>query len=171
MTENQSKEKFSLAYVQAVASRVGYSCTTPAVDDDSVDLHVSAVGYIDSKAVVRSPSLQLQLKATARRILKGDHLSFSLSKKNYEDLRDPNSIVPRLLVVLLMPEKMDDWIDVSEEQMLLRYGAYWLCLEGLPLHSKESITVHVPRVNLFTPGQLQALMVQAARGESLCNLR
>ena len=51
MTEEQQKEELSRAYVLAVAAKAGFSCTTPRVDDDSVDLTVMARGALCRDAV------------------------------------------------------------------------------------------------------------------------
>ncbi|MEO5365718.1 MAG: hypothetical protein H7831_05085 [Magnetococcus sp. WYHC-3] len=44
MDSNVQKEHFSEAYVRAVAAVAGYSVSRPGVDDDSVDLTISAPG-------------------------------------------------------------------------------------------------------------------------------
>jgi len=64
MSENEQKQQFSFAYVHAIASRAGFACERPGVDDDSVDLTIAARGWVHQQAILRSPRLELQLKAT-----------------------------------------------------------------------------------------------------------
>ena len=87
MTENEQKQQFSIAYIQAVAARAGYACQANLVDDDSVDVTLAASGWVHNTVVLRSPRLEVQLKATAQNILRPDHLAFPLPLKNYNDLR------------------------------------------------------------------------------------
>ncbi|MBF0552340.1 MAG: DUF4365 domain-containing protein, partial [Deltaproteobacteria bacterium] len=65
------KEKFSEAYVRAVASAAGFSITKPEVDDDSIDL---ILGHRGGRGTVRSPQVGLQLKCTSRDIMSGEDI-------------------------------------------------------------------------------------------------
>ena len=150
MTENEQKQQLSVAYVHAVAARAGYACQVVNVDDDSVDLQLAARGRVHETAVLRSPRIDVQLKATTRRILKDGHLAFSLPLKNYNDLRE-ESLVPRLLVVLLLPPDETRWLEQTEEEMISRHCAYWSSLLGREeTENDTAVTVHVPRQQQFT---------------------
>lgn len=105
---NQRKEQFSKAYIQAVASVAGFSATTPTVDDDSVDLFVSGSGRDGTFA---SPRLELQAKGRNSGELIGEHFSYDLKFKNYNDLRLTNFLVPRILVVVLVPSDIEFWLE------------------------------------------------------------
>ena len=85
----------------------------PKVDDESVDLGIA--GRIASE-IPRPPRLELQLKCTSDKIIKEKNIVFSLKRKNYDDLRLDDLIVPRLLVVLSVPRKDDDWLKHSETE-------------------------------------------------------
>src|SRR3954454_9711632 len=98
----QRKEQFSHAYVRAVASVAGYTVYKPEVDDDSVDLGLAAKGRGDT---IRSPRLEMQLKCTAQNVVRTAHVGFELNKKNYDDLRGSDLLVPRILVVVVVPEQ------------------------------------------------------------------
>ena len=130
MTENEQKQQLSVAYVHAVAARAGYACQVIKLDDDSIDVQLAARGRVHHKAVLRSPKLDIQLKATAQHALKQDHLAFPLPLKNYNDLR--GSVVPRLLVVLLLPEEDRLWLEQTEDQMISRSCAYGERYSGSP---------------------------------------
>ena len=70
-----------------------------------------------------------------------------------------NSFVPRLLVVVLVPENIENWIQQSEQEMCTRYCAYWVSILGMPAtQNKTSITVELPRSNLFTVEALESMM-------------
>ena len=167
MTENEQKQQFSIAYVHAVAALAGFTCQATLVDDDSIDVVLGARGWIHDQAVVRSPRIEVQLKATAQNILGTDALSFPLPIKNYEDLRQPCA-VPRILVVLCLPLAVPLWQEQTEEHLICRHAAYWTSLAGQPATpNTATINVSLPRNNLLTADALRQLMQRASRKESL----
>ncbi len=167
MTDNEQKQQLSIAYVHAVAARAGFACERPKVDDDSVDLQIGASGAVHDEAVIRSPRIELQLKSTAQDHLSNGHLAFPLPIKNYDDLRG-ETLVPRLLVVFQLPEDSSRWLEQTEEQMISRRCAFWLSLRGEPeTKNTKTVTVRLPRENIFTVEALRSLMTRVARKESL----
>ncbi|BAY95550.1 MULTISPECIES: DUF4365 domain-containing protein [unclassified Tolypothrix] len=106
MDINQQKEQFSITYIRAIAAVAGYSLYRPEIDNDSVDLGIISRG---GTGKILSPRLELQLKCTARDILDKNYIRYPLILKNYNDLKI-NALVPRILVVVLIPEKITDWI-------------------------------------------------------------
>ena len=150
------KEKFSEAYLQAIAAVAGYGVVKPIPDVDSVDWVVSAQGVGDT---LRRPRLEVQLKCTALDIIRETHLHLSLKMKNFNDLRHPNPIVPCILIVVAVPDNIDEWIAHSETELSMRRCGYWISLCGKPEVSNSSqVTVEVPRVQTLTPQALQTMM-------------
>jgi hypothetical protein len=115
---------------------------------------------------MRSPRLELQLKCTAAPTPLGDSLSFSFKLKNYEERRADNFVIPRILVVVLVPDLADDWQEHSETELCMRRCGYWLLLRGKPATSNtKNIKIQIPRQNQFTVLALQAMMQRLAQGE------
>ncbi|NTX09509.1 DUF4365 domain-containing protein [Myxococcus sp. CA056] len=168
---NDIKEQLSIAYVHAVAARAGCSVERVGVDRDSIDLKVCARGLLGAHAVLTSPELAIQLKATAKAsaMAEADEggFSFPLSRKNYNDLVAP-SLVPRILVVFVMPEAQDEWLTLTPESLTLRRCAYWTSLRGQPLTANETRkTVLLSREKRFTHDTLRELLEKVAREEDL----
>jgi hypothetical protein len=166
MDINQQKEQFSLAYLHVVATAAGFKLSDPRVDDESVDV---MVGQSGGEGTVRSPKLDVQLKCTERDVLREDGVHFQLKRKNYDDLRDPYVMVPRILVVMLVPEDTSEWLnDVPEEELCLRRCAWWMPLVGEDERlGVESPTVVLPRQNLFNPDALRMIMGKVGNKEPL----
>ena len=161
MTPNQQMEELSFAYVKGIAARAGFKVARPIPDTDSVD------GILMSDQG-RRPRVDFQAKSTTRDLLHTDSIHFPLPVKNYNELR-ADTMVPRILVVLLMPADAEEWLTQSAEELCLRHCAYWLSLEGWPTTTNPSnITVSVPAANVFSVEQLTDLMGKIERGESLC---
>ena len=153
------KEMLSIAYVRAVAAQAGYAVSPGHCPDrDSVDLTVHAGGTMH-------PSIDLQLKATTMLSHpQNGHFPFPLRIKNYDDLRD-RTLVPRLLVVLRLPEDERDWLEVTPERLALRRCAYWMTLRGLgETTNAETITVYIPETNIFDTHQLSRLIEEVRAG-------
>ena len=131
------------------------------MDQNSVDLSIHDDGP-------DRPALNLQLKATA--ILDAPRngcFSFRLPIKNYDDLRCETRI-PRLLVVLELPQDEARWMMVTSEELALRRRAYWLSLQGGEhgeVSNKTTVTVHVPVGNVLNVETLQTLMERSRKGD------
>lgn len=163
MEPEQQLEQFSRAYVRAVAAVAGFTVYEPEVDDDSIDLSLAARGGLGS---LRSPRLDLQLKGTGRDLLRDDGVHYPLKIKNYQDLRGRNLLVPRILVVVVVPPEVDDWLSQSEEELSLRRCGYWLSLrQHEPKPNTSSVTVVVPRGNLLSVAALRGMMEGISRKE------
>ena len=161
MTPNMQMEQLSLAYIRAIAANAGCQVARPEPDVDSVDgVLMSSFG--------RRPRIEFQAKATARDVMQDDMVHFPLPVKNYNELR-ADTRTPRLLIVLLMPQQMSDWLYQTNEEICLRHCAYWHSLEGLPPTSNsDSVTVLIPAKNMFNSQQLMDLMQKAENGDTLC---
>ena len=163
MDLNQQKEQFSVAYLSVIVAAAGYNLYQPRVDNDSVDWEIATRR---SEQLTRRPRVDVQLKCTARPSpFEGEAIRFPLKLKNYEDLRDDLMMVPRILVVILVPQEARHWVEQSEEELALRHCGYWVSLRGLPLTgNRGTVTVPVPRSQQFTVEALQAMMKRVNDG-------
>lgn len=159
----------SYAYVQAITYRAGFiSIRTNGDDDlDSVDITIKGKGQLEPSSILRSPSIEIQVKATyvPDFTQEDDSFSYQLNKKNYDDLRG-NTHIPRLLVIFVMPRDKTQWITHSEEKLITRKCAYWYSLKGLQdIGDQQSKTLHIPTSNTFSSDSLVELMKKVARQE------
>ena len=167
LTENQVKEHLALAYVYAVATRAACSFEVPRVDMDSVDAKLTLRNDDDGSAARRSPEISMQVKAHTPTDVTEDRIAFVLKRKNQHDLVK-RTHVPRLLVVVVLPNDAERWLSLDEDELILRRCGYWLNLLGDPPTTNEtSVTVHLPRLQRFDPDALRRFMRQAARQERL----
>ncbi|MEM1394803.1 MAG: DUF4365 domain-containing protein [Cyanobacteria bacterium P01_H01_bin.150] len=68
---------------------------------------------------IRAPRLELQLKSTSRDVLTDKLLRYPIKLKNYDDLRMVDFAIPRILVVVLLPDNLGDWVRQSEQEVRL----------------------------------------------------
>jgi hypothetical protein len=167
LTENDIKEELSYAYVHAIASRAELACQVVRKDRDSIDLHIRARGRLHPESTVMSPELAVQLKASVIDPLPDGAFDFRLTRKNYDDLR-LRSMVPRILVLFVMPRDPATWVAMSEEELVLRRCAYWRSLCGLPDSQNEKYQeVRIDRKNVFSGEALHHLLMKASREEEI----
>ena len=137
--------------------------TEPEVDDDSIDLIFLRRG---GGGAVRSPRVEAQVKCTDAATLSANHLAYPLKLKNYDELRPVNVLVPRILIVVLVPSVLNDWLNHTEQELALRHCGYWLSLRGQPpTANTTNVTVHLPRANQFTVAGLQGIMQRIGAGQ------
>jgi len=162
---SHQKEQYSIAFVKALAAKVGFNPSRLEVDNDSIDLYLSAKDFSDE---VRNPQIHLQLKCTSKNEIKNEFIHFSLNKKNYDDLRAPNVLCPRYLVVVTVPEDIDRWIEQDSNKLILKHCSYWLSIKDYPeSENKTRVTVKIPVKNMLTEDSLYDLMEKACKGETL----
>jgi Domain of unknown function (DUF4365) len=153
MARPAQQERYADAFLQAVAATAGCALARPEVDDDSIDWTLSC------RLLPRRPKIDIQMKSTALDDGLGTGIRYPLRKKNYDELITSNVIVPRLLVLVIVPDNLADWVSLSPTELLLRRCAYWLSLVGQPASTNlQSVSVSVPRSNVFDVAALQELV-------------
>lgn len=167
LAPNDIKEELSLAYVRAVASRAGFAIEEVRRDRDSIDLHVCARGVL-AGGPLESPVLGVQLKSTARDVSSVDfEIPYDLKVKNYNDLTR-KTLIPRILVVLFLPEDPRHWVTLTTKALVLRRSAHWISLAGqASTPNKETARVHMRQSQVFDLDSVRKLLEQVAREEAI----
>ena len=165
MHHTAKMEQFSRAYVAAIAAQAGCNPSRPEVDNDSVDLELCMKDIPNCRRTRGRVAIQLKCTHTVDR--SKDEIAFALPVKNYNDLR-ADVMEPRLLVLVCVPEDCEDWTKQTEDQLCLHHCAYWLSLAGKPETDNDStVTVHIPRKNVFSVDFLKEAMRHSANGEMI----
>ena len=88
--------------------------------------------------------------------------------KNYNELRRINRYPPIILIVVVVPKNVEEWLQQSEASLCLQRCGYWLSLAGADMtKNQDNITVSIPRKNLFTPQALEVIMQKILQGDRL----
>jgi hypothetical protein len=149
-TDNDIKERLSVAYVTAVSARAGCQFLEVNVDRNRIDGTISPIAGARVK-------IDLQLKATS-----SPYLVFDLDVAVYDALRSTQVQSAQLLVVLALPEDSGSWLTADEETLALKKCAYWLSLCGSPAVSNAAtVRVRLPRSQILSPEKLRHLIERA----------
>ncbi|MCF8324411.1 MAG: DUF4365 domain-containing protein [Leadbetterella sp.] len=168
LTLNNIEAELSYAYLHAIASKSGLSCTIANRSDDNygIDAHVSYFDKIPG-TYITDVELRVQLKATKNKGAETPtHISYPFSGiQGYDKLRENKGGAPRILIVLFLSEIEANWLTISEEELIMKHAAYWVCLyDAPPSTNKSSETIYLPKANLLTPDALKALCQEIGIG-------
>ncbi|WP_050525676.1 DUF4365 domain-containing protein [Pseudorhodobacter aquimaris] len=166
------ESELSYAYLHAVASHAGASCSVSNRHEDNagVDAKITAWGPFPSGGYRHEVDLKVQLKATiSEPVEKNGCLSYSFSGiKQYDDLRRDTVATPRILVVLFLPKSKKAWLTHSEKTLSLSKCAYWVSLlDAPPSTNGSSQTVYLPKTQKFDVANLADICDQIASGKKL----
>jgi len=67
----------------------------------------------------------------------------------------------------VLPEDEATWVHHTVDALVLRRCAYFRKMTGLPAITADSTTVRLPKTNVFSPDDLQAMMTEISRKGSL----
>jgi hypothetical protein len=161
--ETATKEQLSKAYVHMVASAAGIDMGTWGMDYDGFDVTLrSSVDYGPSGLL--GPGLDIQLKCTGQKsVNRTDHVTWSLKRKTYNRLSAANRSYPAVFCVMIVPHDPGYWLRHDDEGLLARSQMYFLRGSDFPKATKKKNQIlHLPKENLFTPGNLLTLMEESS---------
>jgi len=171
LNENNRKAELSYAYLHAVAAAAGFACgpTHRHLDANSVDAQVDVREKFDPNATLTDFSVQFQLKATSASLpLIDGRFSYALEVDQYDKLRSTAVAIPRIVVLMVLPEDPQDWLTVSADALIARRCARWISLYGVPETANNSTTaVRFGVDRVLTPKALREIARRVAMGEDI----
>ena len=158
MTNQNIESELSYAFLHAICSKAGFSCKQGDRHDDAagVDAEIIYRGKLRHPYITEI-QLNIQLKATTKQpVVTEIGLSYFLQgTKRYDKLRTNDSSIYKILVVLFLPENSDDWLNCSEEELIMKRAAYWVNLYGASeVDTASGTTIYIPTSNILTPEAL-----------------
>ncbi|MFI7067081.1 DUF4365 domain-containing protein [Kribbella sp. NPDC050124] len=149
--DQQQKEWFSRAFVTAVSAAAGYT----------VEYHLDDVHGVDATVRDGGVAVDFQLKATSSPIMSGGDLAFDLDVRTYDLLSGVRSS-PGYLLVIVLPEDVNTWLQSDPDSMTIFHSGYWRDLTGLPATSNEnSVRIKLPLSNTLCVTHIREIMLDA----------
>jgi hypothetical protein len=161
LDQTTCQEELSRAYCRAIASAAGCAMENRDVDMYSIDV---TFHHADRKHGWSPKQLEAQLKCTTQDVVREDHVAWQLNRQTYDRLRSTKVSVPSVLIVLVVPAAMDDWLLQSPNQLALAGEAYWLSLRGAPSINTATKVVHLPRKQVFGVQPLLDILDRIGQG-------
>lgn len=167
ITKSHRQEGLARAYVQAVAAKAGFGCN-PRTVDYGMDLALNQITMVAGSLSESGMALDIQARSSTTAKLTDEFIIYDIDVRTYDVLRIPHPDVPRLLVLLVLHGNEENWLRLTEEELLLRGAAYWYSVKGEPQSTnRRSIRLSIPRLQLFTPDALHEMAKRKRRGEEL----
>ena len=162
------EELLSIAYVSAVVARSGF-VPNSVQHDFGVDLSIRKIGILGSRRIDLGAFLDLQLKASVNWSLTKEHLAFDLEAEAYNRLiiRRDNAATPCALVVCCLPRDETKWLNVHEDELVLKKCCYYHFLDGPETNNRTSQRIHIPRSQVLTPQSLKEIDSAIKKGATL----
>ncbi len=162
MREELRKAELSYGCVHAIASKAGYTIQNIRLDIDSIDMTIKSVG---ADGTSKRPTIDVQLKCSTPKIVTDNEIRFPLKLKNYNDLIDSHRLTPQILIVMIVPEQIDEWMEISTQEILIRHCCYWKSLRGMKATTNStSVTIAIPTDQIFTASALSEMMKRVNSG-------
>ncbi len=169
ITEQHQKESLSRAFAMAVGCKAGMNCQLGAEFDYKIDGNYREVEKLpNGKRAESGFQIDFQLKASENVIVKDDIVEYNLDADNYRHLINQKAGTPRILILFRMPKNIEEWLEITEENTVLRNSAWYCSLNGNQYKDNSStVKITIPRANLLTPSALSELMEKVKAGEKL----
>jgi hypothetical protein len=171
LSGNDVESELSYAYLHAVASAAGASCSVTSRSEDNAGVDAKIVGWgpFPNGGYRQEVDLKVQLKATTNAPSNVcGQLSYRLNGlSRYNDLRSDAIYTPRILVVLFLPStSQSDWITHGDDALSLHKCAYWVSLRGAAESTNQTgQTVYLPLSQRFDKEGLRTLLSMISRQE------
>lgn len=172
LTKNNIESELSYAYLHAIASNAGASCSVSnrGLDGNGIDASITGWGPFPSGGYLKEITIHVQLKATIGVPTEtDDYFSYFLNgTTRYDDLRANTVSVPRIMVVLFLPNEAVDWLTISSEELTLKKCAYWVSLNGANASTNTTgETVYLPKAQIMNSDNLMQIFAKLSRKEIL----
>lgn len=162
--DNSLKEYLHRAYVQAVAAQAGFQCDFLG-DDWGVDARISEVRhYEDGTYQANGMHFNVQLKATQNYNQGEEVTKYELDAKAHTRLVRHDQ-APIVLVVFCIPREPQERFLMDEDGLTLYRCCYWYPRPDKLTENNRSVTIDLPRANLFDPEACKSLMERAKARE------
>lgn len=161
LREKRFQIKLSEAYLEIVIHQAGCNKTSPEPEEDvGIDYHLSLPTQKDR---IGRPVLDIQLKSVREHELrgKGDQIVYDCPAQNYNDLISIDALVPRILVLVIVPADLDTWVSITEERLMMEFKARYLSLKGKKeSENSRSQKIDIPQKNIFNVDTLKQIMAK-----------
>lgn len=148
ITTQHIEEDLSRAYIQAVAAKAGLNL---AIRDRSHDYGIDGtfhqVSHRDAGREESGFSLESQLKASINATVNDQRVTYDLDAKAFNSLAERaarKNTCPAILILLVLPENSDEWIALSEDQLILKKCCYWTTITGATTPNAVSKRITIP---------------------------
>jgi hypothetical protein len=165
ITEEHRKEGLSRAYIMAVAHHAGFNCALREFDYGIDGTFIEVSDMTAGGKVESGFKLDFQAKASIRATHANDVIKYPLEADAFNRLVARQGGTARILILLELPVNPDEWLTLTDEQLVLKRCAWWHSLAGqMPTPNANTQTIQIPATQRFDVPALNALMNRVKAG-------
>lgn len=159
-----AKSFLSKSYINAVATQAGYGCQF-SEPDYGIDAIISEVQFVNGNKYVSSGfHFNIQIKATHNFVRRDDSIIYAIDIDAYNRLiYHRGGLI--VLVLFCLPENPIERISLTEDFLELRHCCYWYIVIGDLSNNASTITIRIPRKQIFDPESCRRLMESVKNGD------
>lgn len=158
------KERLSVSYVTAVAAKAGVACHLTTQPEYGTDAHLVRVRKLrNGKYSDTGHIINCQIKATTTGLLDDDNVVYDMRVDDYNKLAEWEGGIC-ILVLFCLPKDPEEWLSLSEDELVLKRCCYWKRVSDPPSQNKYSQRVLIPRSQVFTPQTIVGLLEKVRQG-------
>lgn len=160
-------EQLHVAYVTAVAALGGATYDLPG-RDYGIDGIISEIRRLPDGSFRPSGwHVDCQLKATTKFKVQPESIVYQMDVEAYNRFVCRDGPTPRILIVFCLPPEWQNWLSISEQELVLKHCCYWTTFSGSQSSNVSSKAIYLPRKNVFSPEAIQRIFETIKRGEEL----
>jgi hypothetical protein len=170
MTIEQIKEQLSNRFVGTLAANSGFQLDKSELDFGVDYTARKTISYImpgtgKTRMTCDPRAIDIQLKATTESSVTvvGTNITYALEAKTYNDLvHRQGDLVPLVLILFVLPDNRNDWVDLTATELRLRRLAYWYQPPaGAAMTGNTArITITIPQTNILSINCFDTLHAQ-----------
>jgi hypothetical protein len=156
-------EALQVSYIRAIAASAGCIVSEPEIDD-GIDLTLTHKSDHHSHINDRVALLEVQLKATARKINASGNLTVTMSHGRWEYFSTKDPIVNKIVVIMAMPSRQDYWTYARHKSLSIHYCGYWVNIAGATDSGAAEPTIRASQSQIFSDIALCDMMERIGQG-------
>lgn len=161
---SHTKESLSLSFITAIAAKAGVACRVPQGVEYGTDAYLVKVKQLtNGKYRDTGYILPIQIKATTTSLIRGDKVIYDIEAEAFNKLAEWEGDSQIILVLFCLPEDPDEWLLLSENELILKRCCYWHILEKTSTSNKRTTRLEIPREQIFTPNIVESLFEKVKR--------
>lgn len=159
------KERLSVSCVSAIAAKAGVACRPANAPEYGTDVHLVRIRQLpNGKYAETGWILNCQIKSTTTNEINDQYIIYDMEVEDYNKLATWEGGSPCVLLLVCLPKDPQDWLGISEEQLVIKHCCYWTHITDPPSSNQSRKRVFIPRSQVFTPDTVNILLDQIKSG-------
>lgn len=159
MTDTVIMEELSKSFLETIANRQGYFNATSRDYGTDLTIRKANLCPVRKRYLTSGKAVDIQIKAVSQKYVRNYEdaqkltIKYDLEVKNYNDLivraNENGIIIPLILAIFIIPDDMDEWITLHDEELIIRKCAFFYEIDPAAAQSTNAntIAIEIPKSN------------------------